>query len=114
MNGNITFNFLVTRMVTQAFQSVKGADYAVVSWTKPQYTPTSFTFLGYCRYFCSMETYHILSYSQLPPLNSTVLYGLKPGSVCVVTLHVKYNHASIDPGIDIEVLTAHTSKYYVD
>ena len=110
MNCNITFNILVTKMVTQAFQSDKGADYAVVSWTTPQYTPAKFTFLGYCRYLCSMEPYGILSYSQNNSSSSTVLNGLKPGSVCVVTLYVKYNYASIDPGMDIEVLTAHSSK----
>ena len=99
-----------TRLTTTFQKVVRKVNQLVVPWTYPQFQPYFYKQVTSCNLLCDNKTYYINEAMLTGAGTQIKLYGLRPGSVCLIKLLAVYNPASIDPGLQMFAYTLYSSK----
>ena len=83
----------------------------LISWTSPSFLPDHYVHIVSCKLLCDPTTYYLTEIVTNKLINSTMVYGVHPGSICLVRHLAVYNPASIDPGIGLCTRTPYSSKF---
>ena len=99
-----------TTLTTRFQKVVQEVNQLEVPWTRPQFQTYFYKQVTFCRLLCDHKTYYINEAMLNGAVTLIKLYGLRPGSVCLIRLLAVYNSASIDPGLQILACTLYSSK----
>ena len=99
---------IATKSMIPSHSVTSGTNYIKLKWTLPRFQPERYQLIYVCTMKStsapSQETNHsIITKTQNLTSSTTLfkLFGLRPSSICILTLLAVYNPASIDKGISI-------------
>ena len=90
-----------------------GEKQVVISWTLPPFLPDHYVDIVSCTLWCDSTTYYLSEMVTNNMYLSIIVYGVHPGSICLIKHLTVYNPASIDLGIGLIVHTPYSSKFWI-